>query len=231
MEFVFPIQTAKCFNFYLNNNPTSGTVASVIGGTENLITSSSLESNQGGATETELVHGIGHNLSLYHTYEVGAHYPDPNNNLLCERVNRVVDLNPAIYNANLAGDEVEDTPSQPLLQNYMFSFNPPSCAYYYDSGLQNCYNEIYGNPVNGIINQNFMSGLYFASCDEMTFSAGQIQRMRKFIQYNTLNYNESYIPSVKNTVESLFQPYSRKYIEGAIIQTTDNGNGYCQGLS
>jgi len=56
----------------------------------------------------KLVHEIGHNFNLLHTFDDGNTRPDPIN---CERVTRI-ETNPD-YNADIAGDKVTDTNAVP----------------------------------------------------------------------------------------------------------------------
>ena len=103
---------SETMNFYFVNGFTdfdTTVSAGIIGGTESVYLNYALTSS----TQTEeflkrcLVHQVAHNLSLYHTYEVGSHfdpqiYPDLYNATLCERVNRIPSDNITIYNADIA---------------------------------------------------------------------------------------------------------------------------------
>lgn len=209
----------NAMNFYvLNTNFNSDTQNRAIGGTEVILPINNLVPQNSGFLYYSLVHSVAHNLSLYHTYEVGSHFLDiPGNEQIiaatqCERVNRIPNDNPNIYNADIAGDEVTDTEAQPLLSGSC------SSGYAYDPNNQNCYQEPYSDD---IIVGNFMSNsVFFYDCWD--FSQGQITRMRNYIRNNTTNYG--YLlgtDSARTDVAALYEPFDAQVIQGDIVSTED----------
>lgn len=194
----------EALNIFVGNNNLNLGTNSIIGGAECMIPLVGFEiSNPVFHDQLKffLIHEVAHNLSLYHTYETGSHYLGLTNTD-CERVTRN-QTNP-LYNANFAGDEIEDTAAQPQLigaSEYL-----PNCGdYILNPNNQNCFTEPYEN----ILPNNYMgySWVYSPSCPYY-FSDGQIIRMRKFIQFNTSEYNYTSIPTVRNDVSSLYEPFT-----------------------
>jgi hypothetical protein len=180
--------------------------------------------------ERILVHKMGHNLSLFHTYEAVSHFvqSSPYYNLTnCEHVTR--DPFAVGYNADIAGDEVIDTAAQPVVSDTNFV---NSCGDYI-TGNQgtDCNNTFF----TGIVNGNHMQSLDVNSICTRTFTQGQSKKMREFILNNptvfwdmnmTIHYYPGVISNALNSVESLYQPYSVSNIMGDyVVSITDNGNG------
>jgi hypothetical protein len=185
--------------------------------------------------EQIIVHKMGHNLGLYHTYETGSHFL-PYSPLFaitdCERITR--NLSNPTFNADIAGDEVIDTPAQPQVSDSYFNNNCGS--YIFDPSRINCYNEPYQNIDNIDINKgNWMNRIDQTTACNHYFTLGQTKKMREFIKndvftgfYQNPYFNGSILPT-RNTVESLYQPYKTEIIAGTeVVQSpppTDLGNG------
>ena len=176
--------------------------------------------------EKSVVHKMGHILSMYHIYQNGSHFP-PGHPLYdftaCEHIAR----SGPTFNADIAGDEVEDTPAQPILtdsnfQNNCGSFIPTSVG-------TNCEQLPYADVVNG----NFMGNPDYVSACQLGFTAGQTKRMREFILNSpTIQYSPDLlgyvgvIENTRNTVASLFVPLSiGTSVSSTILSSTDNGDG------
>jgi hypothetical protein len=200
-DIYLPYKEQNTMNLYIvdraNGGNLDGTQIAVIGGNESEIATEyyGLEPFR----TYSLIHNIAHNLSLYHTYETGNHY-DSSQDLpnACEHVTR--DITNSFFNANVAGDEVVDTAAQP--QTWASNFEPNCGTYIYNANLVNCAVEPYVNIVQG----NYMSTNFFSTCKY--FSAGQTVRMRKYIQYNTGDFNVYSENTVRNDTYSLYQPFS-----------------------
>jgi hypothetical protein len=180
----------------------------------------------------KIVRQMGHTLSLYRTDEAYPHV-SPSNPLWsssqCERVSRIPNSNPNVYNATFAGDDIADTAAQPAINDSFFLNN---CGdYIYEPTRTNCFGEAY----EGITNDNYMNSNVISTCYKH-FTPGQTRRMREFILHNsTIPYAEytdfyfpylGYVDTARNTVESLYQPYSATNIMGDyVVSITDNGNG------
>ncbi len=171
--------------------------------------------------DISLNHAIGHCFSLYHTHEAESHFQpgtDLYNLTRCERVNRIPNSNPAIYNADIAGDEVTDTPAQPNVDEGNFL---PNCGgYIVNPLLLNFYNEVYPPDIT----PNYMNvpGVSSSSCWDLGFTPGQIARMRNFIATNTTHY--AYLPggeSARTDVATLYEPFDAKVVVGDVISTED----------
>ncbi len=208
----------NAMNFYFINS-TSGTSSySLIGGVDSVYSLVNLHTQNYGFLYYALTHEVAHNLSLYHTYEEGSHF-DPNTQpdlflaTQCERINRIPNGNPQIYNADIAGDEVIDTEAQPQL----FLFNNSCQSFTVDPNILNCYLEPYSTITTG----NFMNhSVYIDQC--WNFTQGQIARMRNYIRNNTTNY--SYLlglDSARTDVAELYEPFDAQIIDGEVISTTD----------
>jgi hypothetical protein len=187
--------------------------------------------------EKQIVHKMGHTLSLYHIYQTGSHF-QPGHPLYdftaCEHITR--DPNLASFNADIAGDEVADTPAQPAVTDSNFQ---SSCgSYILLSAGTNCESLPYINIVNG----NFMGNITTPTVCQLSFTAGQTRRMRESI-LNSPNIQYSpdlpgytgVIESTRNTVASLFRPYSMgQIVFPQVLSTTDNGDGtakVCRGYN
>lgn len=191
--------------------------------------------------EKVVTHTMGHSLSLYHTEEVGSHFPEGHplhDFTACEHVTR----DPAItsmYNADIAGDEVTDTPAQPVLDDSFFT----GCngTYILDPSRVNCVPEPYenlttGNPMNFSVISNP------SACPLVQFTAGQTKRMRECILNSQTTPSFDFVPNLvgvlentRNTVASLFRPYSMGTIVfPTILSAIDNGDGtakVCRGYN
>jgi Pregnancy-associated plasma protein-A len=223
----------NCINVYCINQLGYGGLAYVAGDVIYLNTPMLTENNIINNTlENTIVHEMGHCLSLYHTYESGSHfiythplYPKT----LCEHVTRnVFDLE-YFYNADIAGDEVVDTPATPLANSEMFQ---PNCgSYIYDVSRHDC--DTPPAPYENILIGNFMN-YGFHECQQ-SFTAGQVKRMREFIINSNYLYAGAETPQansytniqdIRNTVESLYKPYSwGKLVLPEPISQTNNGDG------
>ena len=171
-----------------------------------------------------LMHTVGHCFSLYHTHEAISHFPDiPGNETIrdltrCEKVNRIPNADPHIYNADIAGDEVTDTPAQPSLNDGNFVAN---CgAYIVGSSQQNCWLETYPSDIT----MNYMNcqGFSHTQSTNFTFTPGQIVRMRNFIASNTTDY--SFLPgsdTARTDIAALYQPFDAEVIAGTVLSTED----------
>jgi Pregnancy-associated plasma protein-A len=195
-----------------------------------MLSTSAIES--GNQTEHVISHEMGHCLSLYHTFELGGSHFIQTHPLFsltqCEHVTRQTD-NPR-YNADIAGDEVADTPATPLTNSSMFE---PNCgAYIFDVNRHDCDTPV-STPYENILIGNVMNYGSF-ECDD-SFTAGQVKRMREFILNNTYLYGGVEIPGsssngtildARNTVESLYKPYATgKLIFPDPVSTSENGDG------
>jgi hypothetical protein len=213
-------------NVYCVNNLYNGTSggAAYIGGSEIFINTPMLTPNLNTGLSNLLVHEMGHVRTLFHVFEPVSHFitTDPLYNFtICEHVTR--DPNNSNYNATISGDEIADTPAQPLTND---SFFQPNCGeYIFDLNKQDCQ----GTPYSNIIIGNHMG--YGANDCFHSFTAGQVARMRKFILNNSFLYGgvetlPSFFSIVEsmNTVNSLYAPFkSSKLITQTI--STDNGDG------
>lgn len=181
--------------------------------------------------EKIITHTMGHSLSLYHTDEVGSHFAEGHplhDFTACEHVTRDPWLT-TMYNADIAGDEVTDTPAQPRLEDSFFT----NCEVYnFDATRVNCVPEPYenltsGNPMNSF---DYLSP---RSCPLVPFTAGQTKRMRECILNSPTTPSFDFAPELmgvlqntRNTVASLFTPYSMgTTVFPTILSTTDNGDG------
>jgi Pregnancy-associated plasma protein-A len=218
-----PYKQEDAINFYFINkagNVVATSQSSIMGGTENINSIQFLLNTNSttyvpGPMLQQLIHNVGHNLGLYHVSETGSHYPDCTN-CLCERVTRDP-LQILLYNAHKAGDEVIDTPAQPSLMSAV-NFLPNCGDYIYDANNQNCYGEPYENIISGNYMKEVPSG-DSNNCNH--FTAGQTERMRKFIQYNNSDYNIENYPTVRNEISSLYEPFKTNVFAGNVVSTED----------
>lgn len=217
----------NAMNFYFINSfnagleGTDGTASgSVLGGTESAYQNVVLGSSPAihNVLDYSLVHHVAHNFALYHAYETGSHYdpelfPEINYIAQCERVTR--DPDDPIYNAHLAGDEVADTPAQPIIYDNAF---PLTCEPFAPSGT-NCYGENYlNNVVKNYMNIN--NQLYDTTCP-WAFTLGQVQRMRDYLNTNVTNYGYLEPNSVRADVDALYEPFFVQVQPGDIVSTED----------
>jgi hypothetical protein len=212
-----PYKKPNAMNLYFINKSGGSFDAipsAILGGTESVFPINFLSFHY--FLEFSLIHQVGHNLSLYHTYETGSHYTGTPLEPItaCERVTRDP-LNP-LYYADIAGDEVADTAAQTLTGTPDFL---PNCGdYIFNPNYQNCYNEPYEDIQIG----NYMGANVWTGCWHLT--PGQGARMRKFIRFNTSDYSTTTINSVRNNVASLYEPYSYNTYSGDVISVHDNGD-------
>lgn len=225
-SFFDPYKQPNTLNLYFSNfnNGFALSTMGTIGGTNSIYNIGYLLAANATKLEFFLTHQMGHNLSLYKTYEIGSHLDedDPNNgNAECERVTR--DVNAPNYNADYAGDEVTDTPAQTIIPE-------TGCTpWVYDSDDQNCYLEPYENIVKG----NFMNESDNYTC-AWHFTPGQIGRMRRFIANNNTNFG--YLQgtdSARTDIAQLYEPFDTRVIQGDIVSIEDqpeNGGAWvCRG--
>lgn len=153
---------------------------------------------------TTLLHEIGHNFNLEHTYNLSG-------TANCELVTGV--------NAETAGDFVADTPATPLI--LPSSDYSSSCSYVNTLKLKDCQ----GNEFKDVILTNIMG--HDNPCrdldenlqaNEVHFTKGQENRMRLHIQkfidneQNMYGYNKA-----RTTIDKLYEPLEQ------VAQASDNG--------
>ncbi|WP_296143613.1 M43 family zinc metalloprotease [uncultured Flavobacterium sp.] len=149
-------------------------------------------------------HEMGHCLNLHHIFDESA------GTEFCEHVTR--DRNDPNYNADYAGDAVEDTPAHVSRPN-----NFTNCVYNYDPNFKDCIGEPYVN----LIPNNYMSYETTSPCP-YNFTPGQVERMRSYLQ----NPSMYHVRQTYNTIASLYQAFDIKAKGGqTIVSVTDNGDG------
>ena len=149
-----------------------------------------------------LGHEIGHCFNLLHVFN---NY----NTSECEHVTR--DVNSSLYNANVAGDLIHDTPAQSFQSWFT------NCEYIYDPNSTDCE----GEPYVDVVPANYLGYDTHSTC-EFHFTSGQVERMRTHLQ----NPPMPHIPLTYNTIESLYQPFEAIPFGGNIIRSvTDNNDG------
>jgi hypothetical protein len=149
-----------------------------------------------------LGHELGHCFNLLHIF---SNF----NSSQCEHVTR--DVNSPLYNANIAGDLVHDTPAQSLNP----SFN--NCVYNYNLNSTDCT----GEPYVDVLPANYLGYDAYSTCG-FHFTPGQVVRMRTHLQSPSM----AHVLLTYNTVESLYEPFEAIPFGGNIIRSvTDNGDG------
>lgn len=173
-----------------------------------------------------ICHEMGHVLGLNHPYDnttgVGT----------CEHVER----SGIYYNANIAGDRVDDTPAQ--RNNFCDKFQrggsndgqliPITGANGVDcrGTTYDFEHTIYGNFMSMPFKYNPIYNLSFPINRDLYFTNGQVTTMRNYILNPSPGEPRNSLSYVMNSVESLYQPYERTFIAGGvIISTSDNGDG------
>ncbi|WP_290862194.1 M43 family zinc metalloprotease [Flavobacterium sp.] len=149
-----------------------------------------------------LGHELGHCFTLHHVFNLY-------NTTQCEHVTR--DVNSPLYNANVAGDLVHDTPaqsSQPWFANCEYIYNPNST-------------DCSGEPYVDIIPANYLGYDPYSTCG-FHFTPGQVIRMRSHLQSPSM----AHVLQTYNTIESLYEPFETIPYGGTIIRSiSDNGDG------
>jgi hypothetical protein len=189
-----------------------------------------------------LCHEMGHTFGLLHTFNTFY-------NTECEHVTRDP-LNPN-YNATTAGDMIKDTEAELGISNSDYDMN--TCYFNQSSNPNPFYSDCQGTPFSlnlkyGNFLQACLTNLPYLNnnnnygCLEVDqndgnvlyrFTTNQGVFMREFINTapgpnptspigSTLS---STITNALTIVNSLFQPYSHDKILGAVLSTTDNGDG------
>lgn len=149
-----------------------------------------------------LGHELGHCFNLLHVFN---NY----NSSQCEHVTR--DVNSPLYNANVAGDFVHDTPAQ----SFQSWFN--GCEYIYNPNSTDCT----GEPYVDVVPANYLGYDSDSTCG-YHFTPGQAVRMRTHLQ----NPPMPHILQTFNTIESLYEPFEIIPYAGTIIRSvTDNNDG------
>lgn len=154
-----------------------------------------------------LGHELGHCFNLLHVFN---NY----NSSECEHVTR--EVTSPLYNANIAGDLIHDTPAQdgnPWFTNCVYNFNPNST-------------DCTGEPYVDVIPANFLGYDAHSTCG-FHFTPGQVIRMRSHLQ----NPFMPHVLQTFNTVESLYDPFQINYIpsdEIVSIEASELGEGFAQ---
>ena len=149
-----------------------------------------------------LGHELGHCFTLHHVFN---NY----NSSQCEHVTR--DVNSPLYNANVAGDLIHDTPAQP----FQPWFN--NCEYIYNPNSTDCT----GEPYVDVVPANYLGYDAYSTCG-FHFTPGQVVRMRSYLQSPAM----AHVLQTYNTIESLYEPFETIPYGGTIIRSiSDNGDG------
>lgn len=202
-------------------------------------------------------HEMGHTLGLHHIFE---NFKQPTNPIYPTFISENVSRNPtdALFNANIAGDMITDTPAVGNFPPWIYDTdicqaqpNPTFMSENVDiNGTYLDFENIkYGNfmsysydDVGTSFNHTGCLGIS-NSTKNYTFTAGQGAFMRNYILNNVpaaLVVGNTGILTVNITqaitsVGSLYKPYERlKIISQNILSTTDNGNGtakVCRGYT
>lgn len=160
---------------------------------------------------SSMPHEIGHNFNLYHIHEGW-------NTTNCEHVSG--------DNSSIAGDFVTDTPAAHTLSST--NINTANCSYQNPSNLNDCVGTQYTNiPIRNFMATNNSCRILGTGYlpGNAVFSQGQANRMREQIEnyYNNSSNPYGYY-NAKNTVESLYEPYSQIPIMSNVIASiTDDG--------
>ncbi len=138
-----------------------------------------------------LPHEIGHNLNLYHTYEGW-------NTQNCEHVDQANHPN-----CEVAGDYVCDTPASYKVPSGDVVYLNGDFYYQNNSNTTDCLGDIYVNvPIKNFMSNNiYQLNNYYRNLRDH-FTPGQGVRMRE-----TIENIPSIFGSIRNTVESLYEPF------------------------
>lgn len=148
-------------------------------------------------------HELGHNFNLYHVHQpfTGGH--------ACEHVTR--DVNDPYFNANIAGDQIVDTPAQS--QNITNIYFNENCEFVNPGNvaeLKDCMETPYVDINAG----NYLSNDFDSECG-YHFTPGQVNRMRTFLA----NVTAPHYLGAFNTIESLYEPFESKIIPVGEVYT------------
>lgn len=159
---------------------------------------------------TTLLHEIGHNFNLEHTYNLSG-------TSKCELVSG--------ENATIAGDYVTDTPATPLI--LPASDYSASCSYVNTMKLKDCagteFKEVllsnimgHDNPCRDLLD-NYQVG-------DVHFTKGQAERMRDHIYRNIMSTENMYgYNKAKTTIDKLYQPTEQYVVvSNNEIEVTDD---------
>ncbi len=152
-----------------------------------------------------LGHELGHCFNLLHVFN-NFNYSE------CEHVTR--DVNSPLYNANVAGDLIHDTPAQdsnPWFTNCVYNFNLNST-------------DCTGEPYVDVVPANYLGNNAHSTCG-FHFTPGQVLRMRTYLQ----NPSMPHVLQTFNTIESLYEPFEIDYIpsnEIVSVETSELGEGF-----
>lgn len=195
------------YNIYLMQYVGGANAYSIYGNTFIKMTFGTFE---GIYRELAIIHEMGHCLRLAHTFQ-NYNINDPNNGPEgnCEHVTR--DENSPLYNAHIAGDQVEDTPACLPYHTY------DNCIHVFNPNETDCL----GTPYENVIPANYMSYDALIECG-LHFTPGQAKRMRSYLQNPSL----SHIVLTYNTIESLYEPFEiTDYGGNVVFSVEDNGDG------
>ena len=185
-----PLSVPDCFNIYFVKDTVIGDAWGMMGNTTSAFSFTALEQQ----FQSTIVHEIGHNMNLLHTFN---NYETS----YCEHVER----SGPNYNAATAGDMVEDTPAQPPVGPLRFN----NCVYIDNPNMYDCQ----GTPYQNILPNNYMGWDDELGCT-YHFTPGQVQRMRNYLASPGSFWH---YPLCYTSVESLYEPYDISVIVGNTI--------------
>lgn len=189
-----------------------------------------------------LAHEVGHYFGLDHTHQRWKITPNPSNpNEPVRQAIRdtdswgdcsVVDENVNGTEWAQKGDLVQDTNPDKVYGMYKNNsdpykfYSPPTCLIYQNGWLPTTVAGCLGNTVNfnaavgAVFNPNLNNIMgYYQQCSQ-TFTLGQYNRMRTYIDTNIVSVYQ-FLANKQNTINSLYQPFFKR---GGTQPSSPSGN-------